>query len=385
MKLSLRHRILMTLLPWLALLACVGAAAVGLLHQLGGGIDDILRENYDSVIYMERLKESLERIDSSFAFALSGQDDKAKEQYRQQWPPYITNLVAEQDNITIPGEGTLVEQLKELSTRYRRQGDEFFTKARGERHKDYFGPGGLLELFGQIKDLADQILRLNQDNMEKASHNARRLAQRSLVGLWIGLAVVAVVGTWLARHTLRAILLPIQAMTESSQAIGAGNLDQVVPVVSDDEFGQLAGAFNTMARQLREYRQSQQSQLSRIQQSEPGHGQRLSPPGAGRQSARSGGHRQSRRLPSPWRFARRHFLGALAAARTAARAACPGVARDRNATTLQPALTTPSPCVPLVRNGLFSHAFFPSATPARRRWGRRCCWRMSPAFACSTR
>ncbi len=267
MQLTLRHRILLTLLPWLALLAGVGGAAVGLLHQLGGSIDAILRENYDSVIYMERLKESLERIDSSFAFALAGQEDKAKEQYRQQWPPYMTNLEAEQANVTVPGEGALVEKLAALTKRYRSQGDEFFGKTPEQRHKDYFERGGLLEVFGQIKDLADQISQLNHDQMEQASHDARQLAQRSLVGLWIGLAVVALVGFWLARRTLRAILQPIQAMTESSQAIGAGNLDQVVPVVSDDEFGQLAGAFNAMARQLREYRQSQMSQLSRIQQS----------------------------------------------------------------------------------------------------------------------
>ena len=46
-------------------------------------------------------------------------------------------------------------------------------------------------------------------------------------------------------------------------AIGAGNLDQVVPITSDDELGQLASAFNTMARQLREYRQSHKAQLMR--------------------------------------------------------------------------------------------------------------------------
>jgi signal transduction histidine kinase len=266
MILTLRHRILLTLLPWLALLAGVGGAAVGLLHQLGGSIDAILRENYASVIYMERLKECLERIDSSFTFALAGQEQKAREQYQQQWPQYLANLRSEQGNITVAGEGTLVDRLTELTKRYHQQGDEFFTKSAGDRQHEYFGQGGLLELFGQIKDLADQILRLNQDNMEHASHDARQLAQRSLLGLWIGLAVAAVIGFWLAWRTVQAILQPIRAITESSQAIGSGNLDQLVPVVSDDELGQLAGAFNVMARQLREFRQSQKSQFSRIQQ-----------------------------------------------------------------------------------------------------------------------
>src|SRR5271170_2990500 len=110
MKVSLRQRILMTQVPWLALLAGVGGAAVVLLHQLGGSIDAILRENYASVIYMERLKESLERIDSAFTFALAGQEEKAAEQYRLQWTPYLANLQAEQENITIPGEGAMVQE-----------------------------------------------------------------------------------------------------------------------------------------------------------------------------------------------------------------------------------------------------------------------------------
>jgi two-component system, NtrC family, sensor histidine kinase KinB len=266
MKLSLRQRILMTQVPWLALLAGLGGAAVVLLHQLGGSIDAILRENYASVIYMERLKESLERIDSSFTFALAGQEEKAREQFRQQWPPFMANLAQEQDNITIPGEAELVVKLTKITKSYRQHGDAFFAKSPAERQQDYFGPGGLLELFQQTKDLADQVLRLNQDNMEQASRDARRIAGRSLVSLWIGLAVVALVGFWVAWRTVQAILRPLRAVTESTEAIGAGNLDQVVPVASKDELGQLAGAFNAMARQLRDYRHSHQADMLRIQQ-----------------------------------------------------------------------------------------------------------------------
>lgn len=263
--LSLRHRIVLTLLPWLALLAVVGGAAIVLLHRLAGTIDAILRENYDSVIYMERLKESLERIDSSYTFALAGQEDKARRQFEQQWEPYRKNLQLERRNITLPGEGELVKQLTELSERYRQQGDAFFADTAG-RQQAYFGRGGLLETFQQIKDIADRILRLNQDNMEQASQAARTTANQSLLSFWIGLAVVAVLGSWLAWSTVRGILRPIRAVTDSVQAIGAGNLDQVVPVLSHDELGRLADAFNTMAHQLRDYRQSQHARILRLQQ-----------------------------------------------------------------------------------------------------------------------
>jgi signal transduction histidine kinase/HAMP domain-containing protein len=81
------------------------------------------------------------------------------------------------------------------------------------------------------------------------------------------MALAIILGLFWARHTVRTILHPVRAMTESALAIGGGNLDQVVPVTSGDELGQLAGAFNRMSRQLRDYRESQQARLRRLQQS----------------------------------------------------------------------------------------------------------------------
>jgi signal transduction histidine kinase len=265
---TLRLRILSTLLPLLALLAFLGAAAVVLLHQVGGRIDAILRENYDSVIYMERLKEALERIDSSFAFALAGQELKAREQYETEWKEYLKHLRKEQGNITLPGEQELTDRLEALTEQYRRQGENFYRRPPGDprrRDPDYFGTDGLLERFKSIKGVADEILVLNQDNMVQASKEAKATARESLIGFGVGLAAAAALAAFLAWRTFRAILVPIRALTQSAFAIGRGNLDQVVPVISRDELGQLAAAFNTMARQLRHYRETDYARLLRAQ------------------------------------------------------------------------------------------------------------------------
>src|SRR5205085_9713780 len=98
-RLTLRQRILLTLLPLLLLLAVLGCAGVWLLHQLGGSIDVILRENYESVLAMQELKESLERIDSSFQFLLVARglpdrgereslEEKARQAYGKHWQRY---------------------------------------------------------------------------------------------------------------------------------------------------------------------------------------------------------------------------------------------------------------------------------------------------------
>jgi signal transduction histidine kinase len=251
----------------LLLVLVLGGAGSVLLHRLGGSIGAILRENYASVIYMERLNEALERIDSSFQFALAGRELDARQQYVEHWKQFYENLEKEGENITLPGEGDLVEELTALGEDYHRRGDTFFERPlAAERNEIYFQkPGGLLDLFQRIKVVSGRILRINQENMEQASQAAREAARFSLLGFAVGCALAVTLAAFLAWHTVHRIVQPIRAVTESALAISAGNLDQVVPVVSNDELGQVAEAFNLMAHRLRDYRQSQSAQLLRVQ------------------------------------------------------------------------------------------------------------------------
>src|SRR5437868_3212709 len=126
MTLTLRSRILLLLVPpLLILLALAGAASVTVLH-LSGRINAILRENYDSVIAMQILNEALERIDSAFQFALADQEDKARQQFAENWPAYHQGLEKERHNVTLLGEQELVDRLSDLTVQYRKKGESFF-------------------------------------------------------------------------------------------------------------------------------------------------------------------------------------------------------------------------------------------------------------------
>ena len=270
MRLTLRNRIILTLVPLVVLLGILGSAGAVLLYRLGGSIDLILRENYASVIAMERLNEGLERIDSSFQFSLSGNLAEAQQQYQDNWKLFHSAVEVEQNNITVPGEAELVDELNTLTARYERQGGEFYARDAdpAKRHGLYYGDAGqvgLLATFKEIKRVSGEILRINQQNMEEASEQSRKLASNSLVWFGAGLAVAVLIAILLALHTVHTILRPIRAMTQAARGISAGNLDQVVPYLSKDELGDLAQAFNTMARHLRDIRQSHMARLLRAQ------------------------------------------------------------------------------------------------------------------------
>ncbi len=275
---TFRYRIIVAMVPLFALLVALGGTGTILFYRLGNGIGKILRENYDSVIFMRDLNEALERIDSSIQFTLAGREKEASPQYETNWKLFDASLLKEQHNITLPGERELVDRLMKLSDRYRRLGDDFFQSPAEPRDRLYFGQEdepGLYGAFREIKFISGEILRINQENMEESNRQARRMAQSSLIWYSSGLTIGIALAVFLVASTIRTILYPIRAVTESATAIGAGNLDQLVPISSDDELGQLASAFNAMTRQLRDYRQSHKAQLIRATD-QPGDDQLLS-------------------------------------------------------------------------------------------------------------
>jgi signal transduction histidine kinase len=245
----------------------LGLWAVAMLDHLGGRIDVILRENYVSVIAAEGMKEALERLDSAALFAIGGEEEKAVAQSREYRPQFERHLDVERHNVTLPGEQDLADRLTDLYGRYSKLSDRFFAispKQVEARKALYFGQ--LLPLFVQIKDTADETLRINQANMKYEDRKAREAAARSRNVMVLALLGSAIVATGIALALSRSILDPIRAVTRGARAVARGDLDQVVSVASRDELGELASAFNAMARTIRDFQQSGSLRLLRAQQ-----------------------------------------------------------------------------------------------------------------------
>jgi two-component system, NtrC family, sensor histidine kinase KinB len=261
----MKKRILLWLCSILVLFLAVGFYAVWLFNQLGGSIEVILRENYQSVLAGQQMKETSERMDSGLSFALAGEEQRGRELFDSNVPIFQESLKKELRNITLPGEGKLAEGIKRSEDRYQLLAKTFWGISDLEaRRKMYFSQ--LLPLFTEIKNNAQEVIRINQENMVDADHRARSLSAdstRTMV-LLLGLGVVFAIS--LAYGLQRAILKPIQTLTTVSKELGEGKLDQVVPVQSKDELGQLADAFNKLAAKLRAYRQITTDQILQARQ-----------------------------------------------------------------------------------------------------------------------
>src|SRR5438309_2349331 len=99
---TLRTKLLIGLTLPLMIMVGLGLWAIAMFGHLGGRIDVILRENYDSVVAAEKMKEALERMDSVAQLAIDDRDEGSRGQLRRYEPVFRQNLEKERNNVTLP-------------------------------------------------------------------------------------------------------------------------------------------------------------------------------------------------------------------------------------------------------------------------------------------
>lgn len=93
---------------------------------------------------------------------------------------------------------------------------------------------------------------ISADTKAAAEHMASQ--QQTMKTIFIGIFVVLIfVVVVLTVIFSRFLTEPLQKLRKGAEEVGSGNLDYVVDVKTNDEFGSLARSFNTMAADLREY------------------------------------------------------------------------------------------------------------------------------------
>jgi len=260
---GIRQKLMMGFGGLLAVIAIVGTLTMVQIDDLGKAIDLILRENYRSVAACQEMKESIERMDNGALFILAGNEREGTRRIEKYASAFRAALKVELGNVTLPGERRKAERIEFLFARCVEE-ILFFTQTAQlpeARRAYYFSK--LQPLFQEIKDVARDILLMNQRNMEEADHAARRLAETAHRHMLTAIMVSACIALLFSYLAHRWILAPINRLIESANEIRRGNLDLVLEAKSKDEIGRLSGSFNEMAAALRQVRKEDRANLMR--------------------------------------------------------------------------------------------------------------------------
>jgi signal transduction histidine kinase len=261
---SLRTKLLLAQSPLALAMVILGIIALRSNAELGRRSQEILKDNYRSVVAAERMKESIERMDSGAMFHFSGHAEDGLRMAREHRVKFEESLRIQEGNITEPGEGELTQKLRRLWTEYQEKYKPVETSTNAEQEKDYYFRV-LNPAFVAVKTTADQVLSLNQDAMVIRSDRAETAAKKLSEGVILGFVLAFLIGLGLSAAVTYRTLRPLASLGEAVRRIGEGDLEMRLKAAGSDEVAQLARDFNTMADRLGEYRKSSLGDLLQAQ------------------------------------------------------------------------------------------------------------------------
>ncbi len=252
---TLKKKIMIGYCVVFALMGLVVAWAVTNLVFLGNATDDILSENYRSIIAAENMVDALERQDSAVLIIFLGDIRKGITQFRENEAVFLGWLARAKDNITIDGEAELVKSIEADYSSYRQRFSALTDLGGLEKlpldPSDYHQT--IYPLFSRLRQVCISLRNLNEQTMYTASVRAGNMAGRAIwstVTVALSALIVALIFSLLLAER---ILRPVRRFMEASRKISTGDYAVRVPVGTGDELGLLAGEFNRMAEQLGHY------------------------------------------------------------------------------------------------------------------------------------
>ena len=265
MTLSLSGKLLLCQVPLLTALLALAVLALSTIATLGESAQNILSDNYRSVLAAQRMKDAIERMDSGALFLIAGQRELGMEQMKQNQQRFEIELHIEEDNITEPGEAEVAKQLRARWELYLHRCNSYVkTEDRAALSAAYFQ--SLAPAFLAVKETADEVLGLNQDAMVHKSEWARRTAQRLIYSTATAALLAMALGVLASTILTARLLQPLARLGQAARRIGAGDLDARAQVEGSDELSQLSSEFNAMADHLQRFRRSSLGELLQAQQ-----------------------------------------------------------------------------------------------------------------------
>lgn len=221
--LRLKTKITLGVLFLYIMLLIVSVLGYYYLNRLTEKAKIILKDNYESLEYAKNMMVALEDLPQHRTQALQ---------------QFATNLKQQQANVTERGERTATAQVTAL-----------FDKL---QHDSVPNPADV----AAIKKGIYNIMDLNMNAIVGKNELVKRTADHALLYIAVISGVCFLLGFTFVYNFPGYIANPIDALTEAIKGISNKQYGKRLHFKSNDELGELATAFNTMAQRLDEYEHS---------------------------------------------------------------------------------------------------------------------------------
>jgi signal transduction histidine kinase/HAMP domain-containing protein len=208
------------------LILALGLIAARHVYILKEDTENILTDNYKTLDYAQHMLLAVDEIKSD----------------PQAWKIFEENLARQKNNVTEAGEGEATQKV-----------EDHYELLKADPQSSI--------LPGLIRKDLSELSQINMRAIQKKSDIASDSVQSAIIGIVLTATLCFLVALTLLINLPSNIGNPIRELTQSIKEIAAKNYSQRLHFSGRDEFGQLAGSFNTMAEKLEEYDSSNLSQI----------------------------------------------------------------------------------------------------------------------------
>ena len=260
---TLRRKLLVAQLPIAAALVVVSALFFQAAHLLAVDSQSILKDNFRSVLAVQRMKEAIDSLDAiAVQLATGGGSGRLAEAPRLE-AGFEVELEAQEHNITEAGEADATRSLRAAWDGYRSAfADLERTPGRArELQRDVLGPA-----LQRVRSSGDRVMALNVDQILGKNDRVRDRISRYESILLLAALAACVLGLSGSGSLTSKVLRPLGILGQTVRRVGEGDLEARLAIEGSDELAALGRDINTMTERLRKYRQSSLGELLEAQQ-----------------------------------------------------------------------------------------------------------------------
>ncbi|MDB4966903.1 MAG: sensory box histidine kinase [Myxococcales bacterium] len=267
---TLRTKLLLAQVPLAMSLILVGAVSRRTIGALGENSQDILKDNYQSVLAAAHMRDAADTLGrEALARALNPPTKvppPAVAAAEKRNADFERELRFQENNVTETGEREATARVRAEWTRLQREIARVQAASPGVAAAGIYHEGVEPTLL-TLHSATNEITTINQDAMVRKSERARRSAEK-MSGIMAAVTVAAfLTGIFASVFLTDRLTRPLAVLAQAVRRVAQGDLVARARVEGRDEIAQVAHEFNVMTERLVEYRSSSLGELLQAQQS----------------------------------------------------------------------------------------------------------------------
>jgi len=247
---KMRSQIVLAQLPTAMIISLIVFFFISILYSIKLQSDDILINNFKSILSMQSINKTLEELNEVPTKNL--QSDLSKRKILES--KIEQQLVIQDKNIKEPGEKELTTTLHEKWEAYKKQIHATNTIKNNPQ---------IDLLYKEIKHVTSDITGLNQDGLIRKKDKLSQFISNFLLFIMFGSAISLIFGFFMSWFFTGLFLSPLDKMTEILSQVGREEKTIFLHIKGAEEIERLCNEFNLMTSRLQEYHQGSLGQVTK--------------------------------------------------------------------------------------------------------------------------